>query len=385
MAGSNRKRIAIKNIRLFDGTEVTGPQTVLVDGDVIGDEGDVGTADETVDGDGGILVPGFIDAHVHLHNEGHLKQLAQHGVTTALDMATWPADKMNRLRNKHGVCDMRSAGLPVTARGSIHSHILPLPDEAFLTGPQQAEAFVEKRIQEGSDYIKIIADVPGPSQETLNAVSLAAHEKGKKVVAHAAAYVPFGMALDAKADVLTHMPTDQCISSDMVERMVANKVIAVPTLTMMEGTSQRPPISALFALLLKPSMLMGIIQAKRAGSRKPPKYANARDSVTACYKAGVPILAGTDCHEEQNSFIDVKHGESLHRELELLVEAGMSTVDTLRAATILPAQHFGLEDRGIIAPGKRADLVLLREDPLKDIRATRSVSRVWCAGIEVGL
>lgn len=76
-------------------------------------------------------------------------------------------------------------------------------------------------------------------------------------------------------------------------------------------------------------------------------------------------------------------GESLHQELELLVQAGMFTVEILRAATILPAQCFGLDDRGIVAVGKRADLLLLSEDPINDIKATRSIQRVWCCGSEV--
>lgn len=75
-------------------------------------------------------------------------------------------------------------------------------------------------------------------------------------------------------------------------------------------------------------------------------------------------------------------GSSLHHGLELLVDAGLSTLDALRAATSLPAQHFALGDRGAVEPGKRADLVLISGDPLADIRATRSVERVWCAGIE---
>jgi imidazolonepropionase-like amidohydrolase len=69
--------------------------------------------------------------------------------------------------------------------------------------------------------------------------------------------------------------------------------------------------------------------------------------------------------------------------MELLVEAGMSTVDVLRATTSLPAKCFGLEDRGVIEAGERADLVLLQEDPLIDIRATRSLKRIWCGGVEV--
>jgi imidazolonepropionase-like amidohydrolase len=56
-------------------------------------------------------------------------------------------------------------------------------------------------------------------------------------------------------------------------------------------------------------------------------------------------------------------------------------VDALRAATVLPARHFGLADRGRIAPGLRADLLLVDGDPLTDVRATRAVRAVWCGGI----
>lgn len=101
------------------------------------------------------------------------------------------------------------------------------------------------------------------------------------------------------------------------------------------------------------------------------------------YRAGVPILAETDANAEAGLPFQVKHGEALHHELELLVDAGLSTVDALRAATSLPAKHFGLHDRGVIQVGKRADLVLISDDPIQDIRATRSIQRVWCGGVEV--
>jgi len=78
----------------------------------------------------------------------------------------------------------------------------------------------------------------------------------------------------------------------------------------------------------------------------------------------------------------VPHGEGLHREFELLAAAGLAAADILRAATVLPATYFGLADRGMIEPGKRADLVLLDQDPLADIRATRSIRRIWIGGIE---
>ncbi len=79
----------------------------------------------------------------------------------------------------------------------------------------------------------------------------------------------------------------------------------------------------------------------------------------------------------------ISHGSSLHHELELLVGAGLTTVDALRAATSRPARYFGLADRGVIEPGRRADLVLIDGDPLQDITATRSIRRVWCGGAEV--
>lgn len=374
------KRILISNVRIFNGTTLTGLQSIGIEGGLIGPPPD--EADETVDGHGGVLLPGLIDAHVHLHHEGHLTELARSGVTTAMDMASWPAERMNGLRSKAGMTDIRSAGLPATAPGSLHSCILPLPREALLSGAEDAEQFVQRRIVEGSDYVKVIADIPGPGQDTLSAVTSAAHRHGRMVVAHASSYTPFLMALDAQVDCITHAPKDKAVTGAMVEKMRAGNVFSIPTLIMMQETTKRPPLSALLGLLLKPSVLRAIVSSRR-NAEGQPRYENARDSVAAMHRAGIPILAGTDCHEAPNSFATVKHGLSLHQELVLLTEAGLSNLDAIRAATILPAEHFGLLDRGVIKEGKRADLVLLRDDPLKDIRASNSICRVWCAGIEV--
>ncbi|KAK3673495.1 hypothetical protein LTR78_006729 [Recurvomyces mirabilis] len=291
---------------------------------------------------------------------------------------------MQQLRGQEGLPDLRTAGLPATKAGSVHSCVLPLPQKAFLSGPEQAADWVKRRIDEGSDYIKIIADVPGPDQDVMNAISAEAHKQGSMVVAHAASYKPFTMALEAKVDVVTHVACDKAVDKDITDRMVASGTIAVPTLCMMKETTKKPSLSAAASLLLNPSALIAIVRSK-SNAQGSADYSNARESVAAMHMAGVPILAGTDCHEEPNSMFDVKHGESMHRELELLVEAGLSPVEVLCAATSLPAKYFDLKDRGAIEEGKRADLVLLREDPTKDIRATRSISRVWCNGREVEL
>ena len=125
-----------------------------------------------------------------------------------------------------------------------------------------------------------------------------------------------------------------------------------------------------------------------ADMHRPPGYedltadfSNASSSVKNVYQSGIPILAGTDANAVPAPIPHPAFGESMHDELELLVQAGLSTVDALRAATILPAQYFGLWDRGIIAPGRRADLVLLTGNPLDDITATRSIKTVWCGGV----
>jgi imidazolonepropionase-like amidohydrolase len=111
------------------------------------------------------------------------------------------------------------------------------------------------------------------------------------------------------------------------------------------------------------------------------KYESAKESVSLLHKAGVKILAGTDAN--QSPIAAVKYGIGLCEELELLVEAGLENVEALRAATSLPAECFPmLGDRGVIAVGERADLVLVGGNPEMDIKAVR---RVWVKGVEVDL
>ena len=136
------------------------------------------------------------------------------------------------------------------------------------------------------------------------------------------------MALEAGVDIVTHLSLDKAVDTGMAEKMLASNTIAVPTLCMMKETSKDLPISDVAPMLLKPKTLHAIIKNKRNGHGKQT-YANAEASIATLYHAGVPILAGTDCHEEAKSIFDVPHGESMHRELELLVAAGLSNVEVL--------------------------------------------------------
>ncbi|KND87617.1 Adenine deaminase [Tolypocladium ophioglossoides CBS 100239] len=379
-AAAKSQKVAITNVRVFDGERLSEPTTVVIEGGLIGSNPD---GAEEVDGTNGVLLPGLIDAHVLLDKEGQLRQMRDWGVTTALGMGEWSAETLKILRGceSQGLTDIRSPGVPATVPGSLHSKMLPVPAKDLVAGAGDATRFVTNRLAEGADYIKVVADVPGPDQATLDALVSTAHEHGKLVIAHAATFTPYTMALEAQADVITHVPRDKALDEESVARMAADKRVSVPTLHMMGLITKPLGLATILRLLFRPSLLLTIISGIRSFSGTSA-YENAKESVARMYRAGVPILAGTDSNEEEDSPFQVRHGEALHQEMELLVEAGLSTVDVLRAATALPAKHFGLSDRGVVEPGKRADLLLLRDDPIKDIRATRSIQRVWCGGIE---
>ena len=266
------------------------------------------------------------------------------------------------------MADIRSAGIPATIAGSTHSHLPGYPAAELVDGPTGAARFVTDRIAEGADYIKLIADIPGPDQETLDALVATSHDQGKLTVAHAVSTAAFDMALQAGADMITHVPLDRRLTESTAARVLGQKCVSIPTLTMMKGIVDR--IAAAAA-----SQREGVPAAG-------PSYESARGSVAELHRAGVPILAGTDANAGPGIPFSPRHGESLHDELELLIDAGLSTVEALRAATVLPAQHLGLHDRGVIEPGRRADLVLINGDPIADIRATRQIRRVWCAGVD---
>jgi imidazolonepropionase-like amidohydrolase len=168
----------------------------------------------------------------------------------------------------------------------------------------EAKRFINDRVSEDADYIKVIADVPGPDQPTLNALVAAAHDNGKSVVAHATILKAYEMAQEAKVDTITHAPLYKLIDSGFAKRIVAERHITIPTLTMMKGmTENRKSLTT--------------------------DFNNAKTSVTVMYQEGVPILAGTDANDTPAAPAMVAHGASIHEELELLVDAGQSTVRCL--------------------------------------------------------
>ncbi len=348
----------LRNVRIFDGSgfgEVT--ELAWRDGAFVASADDDAVV---VDGGGGFVIPGLIDCHVHLYGHETLEELAAHGVTTALDMSS-PPPLVAALRGQRGVTDIRSGLMALTSPESAHAQRMrdiPAAQESLVGGVVDAPAAVARRVAQGADYIKLVIDLPGFDQATVDSIVAEAHRHGLMTIAHASRSDAVEMAQRAGVDVLTHVPLDRAIGPDQAEALSAAGVVCVPTLTMMKG----------------------IVDRLAAAGAPGPRYEPAVASVAALHRAGVPILAGTDANQTPAAPASPPMGASLHDELALLVDAGLTPVEALRAATGVAADHFGLADRGRLTPGLRADLVLLEQDPTAGIAATRGIRGVWIEG-----
>lgn len=364
-------RTLIRGVRVFDGERTSTGADVLVDGDRIAEPG--GPVDVVVDGTGKTLLPGLIDGHTHTF-DGTLAQALTFGVTTELDMFCLPPNLARQralAAERDDVADIRSSGVLATAPGGHPSQLMTaLASFGDAVGPfdtvasaDQAKEFVAARLAEGSDYLKVVVDdgtvhgtdLPVLAPEVVTALVEAAHAAGLTVIAHALTAAEVEIALDAGVDGLAHVWADAGPrTAGLAARIAAQGVFVVSTLVYFEVISQQ-----------------GAADHVVRGSAD-----NAVHVARTLHQAGVPLLAGTDA----TPFAPM-HGESLHRELTLLTRAGLTNEEALAAATSLPASHFGLTDRGRIAPGLRADLVLVDGDPTEDIATTSSIVDVWRRGV----
>ena len=391
------RAILFRDARVFDGTRVIERTSVLVRDGRIAEIGAsiAPPADaEVVDAAGKTLLPGFIDAHTHAFGDA-LREALVFGVTTELDMFT-DAQLARALRaeqaagNVPGRADLFSAGTLVTAPGGHGTEYgLRIPT---LAAPESAQAFIDARIAEGSDYIKIVyddgrhygMDIPTLDARTLRAAIEAAHRRSKLAVVHIGALEDARAALEAGADGLVHLFLDRAADTAFVALAARRGAFVIPTLSVLAslgGTGAGAALAedARLAPYLTPMAAAGLRQSFPLRPDAPKlEYARARETVRLLHGAGVPILAGTDAPNPGTA-----HGASIHGELALLVDAGLSPVEALAAATSVPARAFGLQDRGRIAPGLRADLVLVDGDPTRDITATRSIVGVWKGGLRV--
>lgn len=386
----------LRNVRVFDGSRMLqNTQVLVIDGRIvaIGATFDAPKDVTSIDGSGKTLLPGLIDAHTHSWGDAQRDAL-RFGVTTELDMmGDWNRlPELKRQREslaRTDAADLWSAGAAVTAPGGHGTQYgMKVPT---LAADGDATAFVAARTAEGSDYIKLIIEdmsaysaanhIPTISAPQAKEAIAAAHKAGKLAVAHVSRQHDGKAAIDAGADGLVHIfgePGDAAFVAAAKQR----KAFVVPTLSVLATMAQTGEGRALGEdARLKPWLAAAQVDSLKAtfgGASKPAILSDAIANVRALHAAGVEILAGTDAGNPGTA-----HGASMHGELELLVRAGLTPSEALAAATSVPARRFKLADRGRIAAGQRADLLLVDGDPTRDILATRAIVTVWKNGYVV--
>ncbi|MEU2245577.1 amidohydrolase family protein [Streptomyces sp. NPDC019224] len=400
---------AIINARVFDGDRTLEASTVVLDATgILAVGGQAPAGAEIVDARGGTLLPGLIDAHVHTNAES-LALALRFGVTTELEMqGTNTADNRAHITGNDALADVRSSGFGITPPGGHPSELFPegfrpgpppgaarpagpAPLMPFSSTPEQAVGFIPQLIERGSDYIKFMVDdgsveghpgLPMLDGATLNAGVAEAKRLGMLTVAHTLTIDATRMAIEAGIDGLVHLFMDGPHTDEIITLIRDSGAFVVPCVVLdasMMGISGDE-------LADDPRVASRLDEAWTKTLRSSFNHypqGNITDvlgSVRALHEAGVDILAGTDVSMAMPFLGGLAHGASAHHELQYLVRAGLTPVQALRAATSTTARRFALTDRGRIAEGLRADLLLVDGDPTTTISDTLNTRAVWRRG-----
>jgi imidazolonepropionase-like amidohydrolase len=386
----------VRNVRVFDGERIIHRTSVLVRNgkiEAVGPHLHSPKGVREIDGSGHTLLPGLIDSHTHVRSRQDLEQSLAFGVTTDLSMLMdlkLSVEEKNEqsANNANDRADLFSSGYAATAPGGHGTEYgMKFPT---LTGPQEAQAWVDDRIAEGSDYIKIMYEYGGDTGQggrpsidkpTLEALIVAAHARGKLAVVHIHSERQAIDAIEADADGLAHLFSHggEKVDPRFAPLVAAHHAFVIPTFSVLESVcNQSPGQRILDDQNLRPYVLPSFVAQlkKNINHGQPDHCMVAMTAIPPLAAAHVPILAGTDFGNAGTT-----PGASLHEELEYLVEAGLTPVQALVAATSAPSDSFRLTDRGRLGVGRRADLLLVDGDPSTDIRATRNILAIWKAGV----
>jgi cytosine/adenosine deaminase-related metal-dependent hydrolase len=396
-----------------------------------------------IDGSGSYLIPGLWDMHVHLFNQvsqrppnlWYFPLFVANGVTGVREMWTMPADAAVlgdwRARMAAGTLlapRIAAAGALVDGPGSLW------PTSERVATAEDARRFVRDVHRAGLDFVKVYSYLP---REAYFAVLEEAARLGLPAAGHIPLRVRAGEAAAAGQRSNEHLEQmreacstreteilkererlyarkytveeddslwehhkrltldtfDESVCRAVAERLAAAPLWQVPTLVnerrwYLGNTDPEDPRLAYVPgherrVWQEGYGSYGVVSEDLAAmtysgpaEQLMRKWTSHLDLVRVLNRAGVPFLAGTDLGGPY-----LYPGFSLHDELELLVEAGLSPLEALRAATLNPARYLEATDSlGTVAPGKLADLVLLSANPLEDIRNTRRIAAVVLNG-----
>lgn len=410
----NKQQVfAIKNVNIIpmtQGGNVLQNATVIIRNDKIETiNGTIPKEAKIIDGTGKWLMPGLIDMHVHAPIDAGPfgPKLPTQGATLFFDLQDYMT-----LYNANGVTtifELSAKAEHFGQRNEIGKGAVIGPRMALATTidggkgqgqrvntPEDGRQAVRSAKAEGYEFIKVYAYL---NIDTYKAIIDEANKQGLKTIGHIPdafkgklkeAFVQ-GFGMVAHAEELTNYAVDysEKEAQEMAQLLKDNGTWLSPTLTTMERILSQ--VKSLDELKALPSLqyVHPLLQSKWLTANKYNKMSSPEEIahfekyvkfnlllVKACKAAGVPIVTGTDAGTSS-----VVAGFSMHDELELLVKAGLTNQEALTSATQLPASWLGIDSVvGTVEIGKRADLILLDENPLNDIKNTRKITGVFING-----
>jgi imidazolonepropionase-like amidohydrolase len=405
-----------------DGRPAIENAALLVEGGAItriGRRGEVAlpAGGTRVNLDGKTVMPALISTHVHPGFQKGLTYLAENftratimadldrelyfGVSTAMSLGIETGDVMFQIRADQAQGRAGGARLLIAGRGIGAPNAGPGNSvySAFtyeVTTLEEIRRAVQEQAARKVDIIKIWVDDRGGRAPRLpiplaRAAIEEAHAHGIKIAAHIFYHEDAVALAEAGIDAFAHLVRDREMSDALIATMLRNRVYVMPTLAAPErGTHASPPawvdepvLAGLLRDTVAPEVALRIRNSflgrdPAEAVRREQGYAILKRSLAKLAAAGANILLGADTGLEDQIF-----GYTEQKELELMVAAGMTPAQVIVAATSRAAEFVGLPDRGTLAPGKRADLLVLDANPLDDIRNTRRIAKFYLAGAEV--
>ena len=253
--------------------------------------------------------------------------------------------------------------------------------------PRQAVAAVKAVLPYKPDVIKVFTDgwrygaapdMTSMEEATLKAIVDEAHKSGIPVVTHTVTLDKAKLAARAGVDALIHGIGDAPVDEEFIRLMKQSGTVYTPTLSVYRV--ERGGVDPILEALLDAKTI-----ATLKGEPRPPsavlakRWKNLTGNVEALYKAGIPIGVGTDAGTP-----GTYHGWATLKEMQLLAGAGMTPADVLKGATTVAAKALRVDkDRGSVAEGKLADLVIYDGDPAVNTADVMKIWKVIYSGVEV--
>ena len=417
---STSAAVVYDGARLIDGTgmpAIEGSRLVVDDGVVTA----VGPQDEVesppgatvIDLTGKSVMPALVNLHGHVGFQrgltydaanytrenivDHLNRYAYYGVGVIVSLGTDAGDVWRDIRRDQEAGALGGARLFTAGRGLARPNAGPgaaaLRSSAYgVASEEDGRQYVQELAAQGVSFIKIWVDDRGGSVEKLEpplyrAIIDEAHRHDLDVIAHVFYHDDAEELVAAGIDGFAHLVRDREMNDALVAAIVQGDVFVMPNVGISERgrhTAAPPWLGApILAETVSPDVLARASdtfanRAADAAERAARSYEQMERSLAKLHAAGAPLVLGSDSGVQDHFY-----GFSAHRELELMVAAGLNPLDAIATATSRSADRLGLDDSGRLTPRARADFIVLDADPLDDITNTRRIADVYLGGSAV--